>query len=74
MALNVHTDNYSGQGQCEQQWQLGVWMVTCLYMSFSQGQAEQQDKIDAQSQMATCFIFLSLVIIVYLPVSEAQQA
>ena len=31
-------------------------------MSFRQGQAEQQDKLDAQSQMATClypFIFLS---------------
>ena len=41
---------------------VGVLMVTCLYMSFCQGQAEQQDKPNAQSQMATClypFIFLS---------------
>ena len=33
MTLNVHTDDYFGQGQCEQHWQLDVWMVTCLYMS-----------------------------------------
>ena len=31
--LNVHPADYSGQGQCEQHWQLGVWMVTCLNMS-----------------------------------------
>jgi hypothetical protein len=40
---------------------VGVLMVTCLYVSFCQGQAEQQDKPNAQSQMATClypFIFL----------------
>ena len=29
----VHPADYSGPGQCEQHWQLGVWMVTCLYMS-----------------------------------------
>ena len=38
VTLNVHTNDYSRQGQCEQNCQLGVWMVTCLN---SQGQAEQ---------------------------------
>ena len=41
---------------------IGVLMVTCLYMSFCQGQAEQQDKPNAQSQMVPVynpFIFLS---------------
>jgi hypothetical protein len=44
----------SGQGQGEQQWQLGVEIVTDLYMSFNQGEAEQKDKLDAKSHMATC--------------------
>ena len=33
VTLNVHTAENSGQGQCEQHLQIGVWMVTCLYMS-----------------------------------------
>ena len=52
---------FTGQGK--QHWQQGVLMVICLYMIFSQGQADQQDKLDAQSQMATCpypFIFCRL--------------
>ena len=36
-------------------------MATCLYMSFGQGQAEQQDKLDAQSQMATLSYFAVFV-------------
>ena len=34
---------------------VGVLMVTCLYMSFCQGQAEQQDKPNAQSQMVPVY-------------------
>ena len=60
---------WSGQGKCEQHWLLDVWMASCLYMSFGEGQAEQQDKLDTQSQMATCsypfiyffFFFLSSI-------------
>ena len=42
VTLKVHTSDFSGQGQGEHHWKLGVWMVTSLYMSFGQGQAEQQ--------------------------------
>jgi hypothetical protein len=58
VTLKVHTANCSGQGQGEEPWQLGVQMATyCLcmsYMSFSQDQAKQQDKLDAHSHIATC--------------------
>ena len=74
LILNVITAGWSGQSKCEQHWLLDVWMATCLYMSFGQGQAEQQDKLDAQSQMATCsypfifccFWFFSVVFICFL--------
>jgi hypothetical protein len=34
---------------------VGVLMVTCLYISLCQGQAEQQDKPNAQSQMVPVY-------------------
>ena len=49
MAIILAKANVNNTGNC-----VGVWMVTYLYMSFCQGQAEQQDKPDVQSQMATC--------------------
>ena len=35
-------------------------MATCLYMTFGQEQAEQQAKLDAQSDMATFSVEFSL--------------
>ena len=64
--LKVGTADCSCQGQGEQHWQPGVQMANYLYMSYGQGQAEQQDKLDAQSQMSTCsypFIFLSFLFV-----------
>ena len=62
MTLNVRTAYVNNTGK----YVVGVLMVTYLYMSFCQGQAEEQDRPNAQSQMATClypFIFLSSLFI-----------
>ena len=50
----------SGQGQGEQHW-LGWQLAACLYMSFGQGQAEQQVKFDAQSYIVTCIYIYTAV-------------
>ena len=67
VTLNVHKADCSGQGQCEQHWQLGLWMVTYLYMGFGQGQAEQQDKLDAQSYFCRLRLFSVIFVFVRMP-------